>query len=404
MEIVRRFEFMSNPWSKKGGESSLLELMPDLADSLTLLHRDSACHIDPLNSCSRAANIYRINHPEFGFDTPADCIGSNQYESLDQALAKTDSSKKTILNLGDSTTAGFDSNWSGTQYPEKIMFGYKTYSRFLEDEYNSINIGVPGFTSHQAKLKLKSILKRMKDENKLPDFVTIYIGNNDRRYGMPHSKWLGGEDPDKEEGVRVTLRQFTNNIKEMISLIREYGAKPILIRPLSNYFNPPCVHTHLPEDHEINSLDPNLDSRNKLRLTIAQRLWTMGYRDGALEFDTLLARIKKDYVDALHKISADLSVPIIDLQSELEITSQEEAKKIFLDPCHPCEDIHKLIAEKVTRTMEEYPSDIASKFIAAGQETDGILRTTLGVILELLLNLIPITSKDRQNDKMYPHS
>ena len=92
-------------------------------------------------------------------------IGKNSFVPLQEIVKAAKShGGKIVLNLGDSSTSGWNSDMvaagGGTPF-----FTYKTYSDILSEKgLFVINAGVPGYTSLQGKFYLKRLLSTFEKE------------------------------------------------------------------------------------------------------------------------------------------------------------------------------------------------------------------------------------------------
>ena len=120
-------------------------------------------------------------------------VDNKKLQTLDEIIDALDSHRKIVLNVGDSSTTGWDSdiitlnklylnnapNGIGFR-PMSPFFRYKTYSDLLaENGLSVINAGVPGYTSLIGKTQLRTLLSELQSRNVRVDYVTIYFGNND---------------------------------------------------------------------------------------------------------------------------------------------------------------------------------------------------------------------------------
>ncbi len=255
-----------------------------------------------------------------------------------------------FLNLGDSSTSGWDSNkaYKGNPNPLSPLFNYKTYSDLLEETIFArvINAGIPGYSSYQGKKYLEQLLREIYRNNARVDYVTLYFGNNDGTYNLVEDKVkIDGKKPSLESrGERVTARDFEKNMSEMIETARDYGTKPIIITPLIHYDWEPGIRSdkHIGESLDIlNSLG---DCELRQELERARNLFSSGKYKEAVESDRVLPRLKTDYRKAIYRVSKRLEVDMIDLQSEIPLTNNSE---YFADYCHPLEKANEMIANSL---------------------------------------------------------
>jgi lysophospholipase L1-like esterase len=109
-------------------------------------------------------------------------LDADGYLTIDSSQVAGGSGKRVVF-VGDSNTFGTHAKADAT-FVEVV-------DRLLPD-VAAINLGVPGYTSHQGKLVLDRYLPRLK-----PDLVVVSFNFNDRRYVMP------GQPVDGPERLRM---------------------------------------------------------------------------------------------------------------------------------------------------------------------------------------------------------
>ncbi|MBW2272694.1 MAG: hypothetical protein JRG96_05455 [Deltaproteobacteria bacterium] len=201
-------------------------------------------------------------------------FGNNEWGFRDDEVAdpKPDSVVR-VLNVGDSATWGLNLPGRGASYSDQLeaMLARRASAGV---RYDVVNGGVVGYSSLQGVQLLRSWLGDLD-----PDVVTVYLGNNDsspgsvkdaervaatagplhgalqrnRFYlllqkGLLHlragrlekqravlqQRQAKKEAYDSPEGfyrlaARVTPDQYEENLREMVRLVRDAGARPILI-------------------------------------------------------------------------------------------------------------------------------------------------------------------------------
>lgn len=160
---------------------------------------------------------------------------------------------KRIVSLGNSCTFG----WA---LSDQVIFASQI-GRRLGEGWESINAGIPGYSSLQGKRFLETDILPLK-----PDILLIMFGWNDHwaaasqiadkeqklgsetmialqndlaqlhLYRMLKKIWLNRVDPnpdstfDREHTVyRVSLADFEANLTEMVAIAREHGITPVLM-------------------------------------------------------------------------------------------------------------------------------------------------------------------------------
>lgn len=365
---------------------------------------------NPVASSTGLDHLYRKPHEEFGFDVPGGCVGSDNFRNIDDVIAELDSSRPIVLNMGDSTTAGYNAEhlYTGKTDIEGILFGHKTYSELLNQEFenNVINAGIPGASSLQVRKKLRWLLEKLQQAGKSPSFVTIYVGNNDGRHGQEHKCWLDDERPTLlGGGVKVTKADYAKNLSAMIKDIRDFRATPILIRPLSNRYAEPLVVTRTYPDDAINGISSSLDSLTRFKLEQARRAWTNGDLELAVELDTKLCRIKQGHLDELAKVARKTRTHLIDLQDQLNIRSLGDADRFFVDYTHVNEHTHSLIANAIKSLIDSGNTHSEPSFeeLAKSRGSSSLVSSILLALVSIMAGLLPSSKSNAQNDELYPH-
>ena len=286
---------------------------------------------------------------KLGFKFPqGKFITSEGFCSLDKLIEeiKRRTGYPTILNIGDSSTSGWNSDrtFKGNNDPHSAFFTYKTYSDLMRGQLlvNVINAGVPGYTSLQGKKYLEDLLKRLASKGIIPDYVTIYFGNNDCTYNQFEDKLRLDfkKGSPESRGERVSVQDYKKNIAQMIETVKEYGAKPIIIVPLVRYEWEPGVRSMVHIDEFEKALGA-IDSSLKEEIERARELYFIGERGKVIELDRVLPRIKPRYRRALFKVARETKTPIIDVQSKIRKDNEH-----FVDYCHPNERTNQMIVDK----------------------------------------------------------
>ncbi len=266
-----------------------------------------------------------------------------------------------VLNLGDSATSGWHSDkvYKGCPDPTAALFSYKTYSDILEEKFDVdvINAGVPGYTTYQAKKQLTKILKLLAQESIYVDYITIYLGNNDCTYnGLEDTRRI-----DFKVGVRgkvlarVAEKDFRQNYDEILRVVGDYGATPIILIPGSHFkWQPGLRSKQYPDELEQQRQEIG-DSTIKQLFNEAEVAYESGDYELALEKDLLLPRIKKFYKSAL--LSLSQNILSIDTQSLVQ------GENDFIDYCHPGERMSEKIAGAISRLLIKKNTAYAEKLV-----------------------------------------
>ena len=97
---------------------------------------------------------------DFGFVFPKRrLITSSGFTSLEKIMKEIELGDKVVVNIGDSSTSGWNSNkvYRGNKDPNAPFFSYKTYSQLMEEQSDlmMVNAGVPGYSSLQGRKYLE---------------------------------------------------------------------------------------------------------------------------------------------------------------------------------------------------------------------------------------------------------
>ncbi len=292
--------------------------------------------------------------------------------------AKT-SGKPIILNLGDSSTSGWNSDVITENRGRQKMrlpilspfYTYPTYSDLLAEgsDYYVINAGVPGYGSLQGLRYLNRILDGLAEFGMMPYCVTIYFGNNDSAWnGNIEDKYQIADAKARFYLVALMKRvmnrmvivtrsspsDYEDNLIEMVQLCRFRGIAPILIEPAI----PKFWHPGLRGRGMLNEVNDFLAKTEMYAVTIAlkraMRIYQKGvdaYHTGEIDIaerdftsaqnlDFLVPRIKPDHREKFRAVADKLKVPFVSVQSNIPLDDRE----YFIDYCHPVEPANRMIA------------------------------------------------------------
>jgi lysophospholipase L1-like esterase len=317
-----------------------------------------------------------------------DCyeIGFNCISDIQEDLEKND--RLVVLNIGDSSTSGWDSgvvkeNAERKKNGQSLLspfYNYKTYSDFqAEDErLYVINAGVPGYSSFQGAIYLKQLLNDFKKAGIHIDVVTIYFGNNDCTWNNNKTdEYLLSRSPFKirlkrfinsasnlfKVTERVSLSDFRNNLNSMIKTCKQNDVEVILIEPVIPKTWPPGLRAQATKEEveafvtlseKIQVGKKFLKARKNyeegmLELRKGNHIIAAEYLERAQQFDYLVPRIKKSYLQAIQKVSHANDVKLISVGSKIPINDGE----YFVDYCHPDESANILIANELISSLIE---------------------------------------------------
>ncbi len=284
----------------------------------------------------------------------------------------------TILNLGDSSTSGWDSNIV-TENAERVKQGlplkspfhcYKTYSDVMAEDASLyvINAGVPGYSSLQGRVYLEQLLDQFESVGINIDLVTVYFGNNDSIWnGNIEDKYVVGGGGwqlhlfrlfQQIQGgfhvqPRVVEKDYRNNLIEISEICRRHTVEVVFIEPLIPRLWPPGVRASVRhEDAEIHASELVGTKVGEL-LRESQQLYAQGVKEfeegkvlpaidlltDAREIDYVVPRIKKGHVNTLKMVASESGRKLISVSDRVPLDDRD----FFIDYCHPIEPGNQLI-------------------------------------------------------------
>jgi lysophospholipase L1-like esterase len=276
-------------------------------------------------------------------------VTSSKFVPLEKILKEIQLGDKIVINMGDSSTSGWDSNkvYKGGKDPEAPFFTYKTYSQLMEEQSDLVvvNAGIPGYSSLQGRKYLEQLLKRFSSEGIEVDNVTLYFGNNDATYNNHEDKVRLDRKKSTPEGdrSRVSVDDYTRNVRDLVETARDYGSEPILIMPVVHYDWEPGIRSDQFRGEFEEALNKLTDERVRQNLETAIEEFNLGNYERALELDKVLPRIKHRYQQALREVAQEMEVSLIDIQAEIPLENNPE---YFVDYCHPLEPVNQMITDK----------------------------------------------------------
>jgi lysophospholipase L1-like esterase len=275
-------------------------------------------------------------------------ITSSGFTSLEKLMKEIKLGDKVVVNLGDSSTSGWNSNkvHKGNRDSKAPFFSYKTYSQLMEEQSDLmvVNAGVPGYSSLQGKKYLEQLLKKLASESIGVDYVTVYFGNNDVTCNQYEDKVrLDRKKATQEnDGSRVSVEDYKRNIRDVIESARDYGTEAILIMPVVHYDWEPGIRSDQFREEFKEALNRLEDDKVRQDLESAVDEYKIGNYERALELDQVLPRIKVRYQQALREVAEEMQVPLIDVQVGIPRTNNAE---YFADYCHPLEPTNQMITD-----------------------------------------------------------
>lgn len=295
--------------------------------------------------------------------------------------------KKVVLNIGDSSTSGWNSEIVRDNTQRHLngqvlvspFFSYPTYSDCLAKDSSLyvINAGVPGYTSIQGEIYLERLIDQFQAKGIQVDVVTIYFGNNECVWnGNVEDKYhVGNENRlylrmmlDKVLSKywlvdRVSVSLYKKKLTRIIEFCREKGIRPILIEPVVPQHWTPGLRADGLEsetDSLIKALSGAKVSEYEDSAKYYYHLGTSAldagdsataaiYLMNAKEFDHIVPRIKNIYRVALEEVGGSTETPVVAVQREIPI----EDVDYFIDYCHPIEPANSLIATLLNKIVYE---------------------------------------------------
>jgi len=323
---------------------------------------------------------------------------------------KKDNNTIRIMNMGDSCTlgVGVSEEETYTVQLEDILNKNFKYSR----RYEFINAGVAGYSSLQGLRYLESELIKYE-----PDIITIQYGFNDYIYTIgPSDKEIPQKHPLSiyiEEFVnkshfyrflnrrlsslaapipyppnrRVNISDFKKNLREIITIAKESGAKVLVLNlPLRPEI--PLVVNPIPMPRDgvngqfvewlrpaiigqgsyyanTNFEGPTSELEEAVRkypqwamahYLLAKRYESTGQKEKAeeefakaKEMD-IDRRIVGEYNKIIEEVTMEMKTPLIDIAIAFEA---QKGKNLFLDERHPNSIGHRTIAEVLYHALKE---------------------------------------------------
>ncbi len=314
-------------------------------------------------------------------------VGKDKLESLDDVVARARGAETVVLNIGDSSTSGWDSNvvtWNMKRGEgEEIrspLHTYLTYSGIVGERegIESINAGIPGHSSDSGMRRIGNLLEDLNQRSVKPDYVTVYYGNNDSVWNLnvedkdlypgffdSHLAAILGEKLDvlssrKETKTRVGVEDYRDNLQSIVRTIREHGSKPILIEPATPLYWMPGLRAQGQDEESDEWVLADFNASGKLREarrsynhgvaaidrgneTLARYLFEQSYDN-----DFLVPRIKERYREALREVSDEMGVPLVSVVNNIPLDDRD----YFIDYCHPIGPANEMIAEEILKRID----------------------------------------------------
>lgn len=325
-----------------------------------------------------------------------DFVEETGYVSLEKIVEEVKSSEKgVVLNIGDSSTSGWDSDMvavnreikhrKGASYDQEKdaifpIFNYRAYSDCLRDllgnRFVVVNAGVPTHTSLNGLRRLKELFTDFRKVGISIDYVTAYYGNNDSvcngnveekyRKGLIGKvrRMLSGDD---EIMTRTSVEDFRKNMRDIVRYCKKRESILVLIEPATPLYWEPGRRVKRKADFD--------EDDKAIRATLpvvrgyydqARHYWETANRiiagdenlvgdfnraaefyEKAKEMDYITPRIKSGHLQALRDIGETERVPLVQIEIPRDKNDGREGEAYFGDYCHPIERANKLYAEKI---------------------------------------------------------
>ena len=330
-----------------------------------------------------------------------DFLGERDYISLDEVVQEVKrTGKRVILNIGDSSTSGWNSdvlslndkikqekgkNLNPKQDAIYPIFTYKTYSDCLRDlvgdRFVVVNAGIPTHTSLNGLRRLKELVHSFDEAGITINYVTAYYGNNDSvcnaNLEEKNRRGLVGRVRNfltsKEDIVtRTSPTDYKDYMSDIVKYCRKKGISPILIEPAVPLYWEPGRRVKRESDASDNNDESNRAVANTRggkqvleRYCKALNLWERaneayerGNLDRAIELyeeakenDYITPRIKEQHLQELRDLAKEAGVSLLQIDIPRDKDDGKDREAYFGDYCHPIERANELYAQEVARTI-----------------------------------------------------
>ena len=331
-----------------------------------------------------------------GYSTVTDERGFRVGKSRPSAVGD-----KQILCLGDSTTFG----WS---VPGKATFAELLQDSLRKKQPDQKwlvhNSGVPGYSSHQMRQTAERWIPELK-----PQFVIICIGNNDAWparvsdrdaqqsgfaaglvralgksafFSWAADKMRGDADPENpiyfaDDSVpRVSDDEMASNVRAVIALAEEHSARVLMLgAPANLHFSPRNMNAEI-DKHRVlgDQISAEIDKNNaagavKLAddalaadpshiylqwLRAMVTALAVDEEQGRIELEQVFEhhrypdRARGTYRKRQQQVAEKSAVQFVDVNTLfLTNRSPKEARKLYVDWCHPTAAGHRIIARQL---------------------------------------------------------
>jgi len=257
----------------------------------------------------------------------------------------------------------------------------KTYSHLISEKLKKkvINASMVGYSSFQGKKLLKEIFSTYR-----PKLVTIsYVINDVDHYRFFRNQVEGDSKVPKEQSnglitsignlytlkllqsllaksqerlpvpnnIRVNSKEYRQNLLEMINFIKNNGAEVLLVKfpvNLPSKLDDPEVVKLLPKNCDIKSLP----TREFYYCAKKQKMNDNDLRKLMAINSSLKA---KSYNQIMQELGDELGIKVADATKAFQNTSDYLFIDPKLDPIHPNEKGHRVLAETIVESLETDP-------------------------------------------------
>ena len=310
---------------------------------------------------------------EFGFNS----LGFRESRPI-EAKDKIEETLRVVC-MGDSCTMG----WEVLNHQTFCHVLKELLAKSLSITVETINAGVPGYTSFQGLHQLQTQIRSLE-----PDVIVFSYCWNDHTFAIHmhetldvllHENFLGLPDKDlpgptwsskihsslsrlrsyqmmdffasemrqkKPEDnkkasqvlvdvdkvpVRVSLADYRANFKRMIDLSKEKGITPVLMNQPSQPLRSAHAFTELEKSLNYSASD--------------EKDWIQFCRI----MRNLFVQRQQEYNDALMDVAKENNVSFVDMISEFK--KHKDIEQLLIDPVHPTPEGHELIATELSRAI-----------------------------------------------------
>ncbi|MCA9450375.1 MAG: SGNH/GDSL hydrolase family protein, partial [Candidatus Omnitrophica bacterium] len=243
---------------------------------------------------------------------------------------------ETILAIGDSCVFGWDSD-EGENFPERLIRHLEGSGEFAGEPLVLYQRGVPGYTSHQAKMILEEWGPKVD-----PDWIVLSVGTNDC---LP---CIEKNDGDISAELSASFVEPLLRLSYTALAIRDFmfvlGKNLFFEADYSQGLDFQSAPARVPLDHFEENLRffEDYADRNRSGLILHTRQNT--------EPNPRL----ETYNETIREFGTSRGVPVVDVAARfVEYATSEVYTRPDFDPVHPNEKGYDLIAEWTAEAMRK---------------------------------------------------